>query len=136
MQKNRRVYSSFSRGEVVYVDLGTQPHRKKRRNRTCVVVSSNASNHCRAPQITVCPLTTRIKDKPVHVQIKSDEVNGYHLKQLSDLLAEDIVTVSKDAVRGTVGFIKNDSEVMDKINFALKLHLGMIEPQYKEREVR
>lgn len=76
------------------------------------------------------------KDKPVHVQIKSDEVNGYHLKQLSDLLAEDIVTVSKDAVRGTVGFIKNDSEVMDKINYALKLHLGMIEPQYKEREVR
>jgi hypothetical protein len=46
------------------------------------------------------------------------------------------VTVSKDAVRGTVGFIKNDSEVMDKINYALKLHLGMIEPQYKEREVR
>lgn len=104
--------------------------------RPCVVVSSNASNHCRAPQITVCPLTTRIKDKPVHVQIKSDEVNGYHLKQLSDLLAEDIGTVSKDAVRGTVGFIKNDSEVMDKINYALKLHLGMIEPQYKEREVR
>lgn len=136
MQKNRRVYSSFSRGEIVYVDLGTQPHGVQGGIRPCVVVSSNASNHCRAPQITVCPLTTRIKDKPVHVQIKSDEVNGYHLKQLSDLLAEDIVTVSKDAVRGTVGFIKNDSEVMDKINFALKLHLGMIEPQYKEREVR
>lgn len=136
MQKNRRVYSSFSRGEVVYVDLGTQQHGVQGGIRPCVVVSSNASNHCRAPQITVCPLTTRIKDKPVHVQIKSDEVNGYHLKQLSDLLAEDIVTVSKDAVRGTVGFIKNDSEVMDKINYALKLHLGMIEPQYKEREVR
>lgn len=136
MQKNRRVYSSFSRGEVVYVDLGTQSHGVQGGIRPCVVVSSNASNHCRAPQITVCPLTTRIKDKPVHVQIKSDEVNGYHLKQLSDLLAEDIVTVSKDAVRGTVGFIKNDSEVMDKINYALKLHLGMIEPQYKEREVR
>ena len=132
MQKNRRVYSSFSRGEVVYVDLGTQPYGVQGGIRPCVVVSSNASNHCRAPQITVCPLTTHIKDKPVHVQIKSDEVNGYHLKQLSDLLAEDIVTVSKDAV----GFIKNDSEVMDKINYALKLHLGMIEPQYKEREVR
>ena len=136
MERNKRVYSSFSRGEVVYVDLGPQPHGVQGGIRPCVVVSSNASNHCRAPQITVCPLTTRIKDKPVHVQIKSDEVNGYHLKQLSDLLAEDIVTVSKDAVRGTVGFIKNDSEVMDKINYALKLHLGMIEPQYKEREVR
>ena len=47
MQKNRRVYSSFSRGEVVYVDLGTQPHGVQGGIRPCVVVSSNASNHCR-----------------------------------------------------------------------------------------
>lgn len=136
MERNKKYYSSFRRGEVVYVDLGAQPHGVQGGIRPCVVVSSNASNHCRAPQITVCPLTTRIKEKPVHVQIKAHDVDGYHLKQISDLLAEDIVTVSKEAVRGTVGFIKMDSGIMDRINYALKLHLGMIEPQYKEREVR
>ena len=131
----KKIYSSFKRGEVVYVDFGAQSHGVQGGIRPCIVVSSNAGNHCRAPQITVCPLTTKIKDKPVHVKIESHDVTGYQLKQTSEMLAEDIMTVSKDAVRGKVGFIKEDTDIMKQINHAVMLHLGITE--YKEsKEVK
>ena len=43
--------------------------------------------------------------------------------------------MSKDAVRGKVGFIKEDTDIMKQINHAVMLHLGITE--YKEsKEVK
>lgn len=119
-------YRVYRRGQVVYADLGIKPPGVEGGVRPCVVVSSDESNHCFAPQITVCPLSSKLKEIPVHVKIQPDDVIGYPLKTVSDLLPEDIQTISKAAVRGEAGYLAYDSEVMNQINKALMRQFGLL----------
>ncbi len=133
MKNRKRIYKTYKRGEVVYADLGKQPQGVQGGVRPCVVVSSDASNHYRAPQVTVCPLSSKLKDKIVHVKIMPLDVDGYHLSTESDLLAEDITTIAKETIRGSVGMIDTNSELMRKIDKAMMLHLG-IEKYHKNND--
>ena len=106
--ENKKKYDVFKKGQVIYADFGKKPPGVEGGLRPCVVVSCNESNHSRAPQITVCPLSSKIKKIPVHVVIQPLDVSGYHLRTVSDLLPEDIQTIPKLAVRGTIGFINKN----------------------------
>ncbi len=90
------------------------------------IVSCDASNHEGAPMVTVCPLSSKLKDIPVHVQIKLNDVRGYRLKAISDFLPEDIQTVSKMEIRGKTGYIPVEAEVMEQIDRALIRQLNLI----------
>ena len=124
--EKKRYYKPYKRGQVVYVDFGWQPNGVQGFLRPAVVVSADASNHCRAPQITVCPLSSKLKDIKVHVQIHPLDVNGLHLQKISDFMPEDMQTVPKSSIRGTIGYITVDSKVMDKINKALLTQLDLL----------
>ena len=121
--ENKRKYDVFKKGQVIYADFGKKPPGVEGGLRPCVVVSCNESNHSRAPQITVCPLSSKIKKIPVHVVIQPLDVSGYHLRTVSDLLPEDIQTIPKLAVRGTIGFINKN--VMEEIDRKLAMQLGL-----------
>ena len=124
-------YKPYKKGQVVYVDFGWQPNGVQGFLRPAVVVSADASNHCRAPQITVCPLSSKLKDIKVHVQIHPLDVNGLHLQKISDFMPEDMQTVPKSSIRGTIGYITVDSKVMDKINKALLTQLDLLKTAKK-----
>ena len=121
--ENKKKYDVFKKGQVIYADFGKKPPGVEGGLRPCVVVSCNESNHSRAPQITVCPLSSKIKKIPVHVVIQPLDVSGYHLKTASDMLPEDIQTIPKLAVRGTIGFINKN--VMEEIDRKLAMQLGL-----------
>lgn len=121
--ENKKKYDVFKKGQVIYADFGKKPPGVEGGLRPCVVVSCNESNHSRAPQITVCPLSSKIKKIPVHVVIQPLDVSGYHLRTVSDLLPEDIQTIPKLAVRGTIGFINKN--VMEEIDRKLAMQLGL-----------
>ena len=70
---NRKDYGTYKRGDVVYVDFGSKPHGVEGGIRPGVIVSCDASNHSGAPMVTVCPLSSKLKDIPVHVQIKPED---------------------------------------------------------------
>lgn len=123
---NKKEYKTYKRGQILYVDLGHKPEGVQGGLRPCVVVSNDASNHKYAPQITVCALTTKLKKTPVHVIVKPDDIKGYSLLKDSDFLPEDITTVSKKKVCGTMGYIPRNGELMNKINIALATQLGLI----------
>lgn len=123
--KRKKQYKTYKRGQVLFADLGKRHPGVEGGIRPCVVVSCDESNHSGAPQITVCPLSSKLKNIPVHVQIKPEDVKGYSLRTVSDLLPEDIQTIPKSAVIGEVGYIAADSEVMTKINDALIMQLGV-----------
>lgn len=135
MTRKKR-FKEYKRGQVVYVDFGWKPNGVQGFLRPSVVVSCNGSNHCNAPEITVCPLSTKIKNIKVHVKINPLDVNGFHLNKLSDFMPEQIQTVSKEAVRGTIGYITVESKVMDKIDKALIMQLELLNTAIKmvERE--
>ena len=124
--KDKKKYKAYKRGLVLFADLGKRPPGVEGGIRPCVVVSCDESNHSRAPQITICPLSSKLKNIPVHVQIKPEDVKGYSLKTVSDLLPEDIQTIPKSAVMGELGYIAADSNVMGLINKALIMQLGLL----------
>lgn len=129
--EKKRYYKPYKKGQVVYVDFGWQPNGVQGFLRPAVVVSADASNHCRAPQITVCPLSSKLKDIKVHVQIHPLDVNGLHLQKISDFMPEDMQTVPKSSIRGMIGYITVDSKVMDKINKALLTQLDLLKTAKK-----
>ena len=53
MMKKKNYFREYKRGQVVYVDFGFQPNGVQGFIRPAVVVSCDASNHSRAPQVTV-----------------------------------------------------------------------------------
>lgn len=123
--QNKKKYKVYKKGQVIYVDFGHQPPGVQGGIRPSVVVSRNESNHSFAPQITVCPLSSKLKDKKVHVRLQKNDVNGYHLKSESDILPEDMQTVAKSAVRGAIGYVCE--EKMKELDYALALQLGLLE---------
>ena len=123
--KDKKKYKAYKRGQVLFADLGKRPPGVEGGIRPCVVVSCDESNHSGAPQITVCPLSSKLKNIPVHVQIKPEDVKGYSLRTVSDLLPEDIQTIPKSAVMGELGYIAAGSNVMGLINKALMMQLGL-----------
>ena len=113
------------RGDVIYVDLGQHPKSSVQSGmRPCVVVSNNRNNQY-AKVLSECPCTARVSKKyvPTHVRIEPEEVKGY-FEKTSVLLAEQIVTVDKRKVISKTGHIPEDSELMEKIDAAVRLQLG------------
>ena len=123
---NKKEYKTYKRGQILYVDLGHKPEGVQGGLRPCVVVSNDASNHKYAPQITVCALTTKLKNNPVHVIVKPDDIKGYSLLKESDFLPEDITTVSKNKECVTMGYIHRNAEIMNQINYVLAKQLGLL----------
>ena len=72
----------------------------------------------------MCPFSGKLKENPVHVKVKPSDVQGYFLKE-SDCLAEQIVTIDQKQVVSKVGHIPEDSEIMQKINRAVRMQLGI-----------
>ena len=114
----------IKRGDVIYVDLGQHANSSIQSGlRPCVVLSNNINNRY-STNLCVCPFSGKLKDNPVHVKVKPSDVDGYFLKE-SDCLAEQIVTIDKKQVVSKVGHIPEDSEIMQKINRAVRMQLGM-----------
>lgn len=114
----------IKRGDVIYVDLGQHPDSSIQSGmRPCIVLSNNKSNRY-STNLCVCPFSGKLKDNPVHVKVKPSDVQGYFLKE-SDCLAEQIVTIDKKQVVSKVGHIPEDSEIMQKINRAVCVQLGI-----------
>ena len=114
----------IKRGDVIYVDLGQHANSSIQSGlRPCVVLSNNINNRY-STNLCVCPFSGKLKDNPVHVKVKPSDVDGYFLKE-SDCLAEQIVTIDKKQVASKVGHIPEDSEIMQKINRAVCMQLGM-----------
>lgn len=126
MEKNKRRYRKYNKFDVVYADFGSNPHGVERGIRPAVIVSCNTSNHEGAPQISVVPLSSKLKDIPVHVKIEPSDVRGYRLKSKSDFMPEDTQTLAKGVIRGKTGYIPKDSAIRDEIDRALIMQFDLL----------
>lgn len=125
-KRRKKKRKQYRKGQILIVDFGARPQGVEGFLRPAIVVSCDASNHPGGPQITVCPLSSRLKPKiKVHVAIEPDCVIGKPLRRKSEVLPEDIQTVSKKAVKGYIGYIPNDSELMARIDDAISQQLAL-----------
>ena len=111
MEKNKKVYKKYNKIDVVYADFGHNPHGVESGVRPGIIISCDASNHARAPQVSVVPLSSKIKDIPVHVIVNPSDVRGYNLRKQSDFMPEDAQTLSKGCIRSKSGYIPKHSAV-------------------------
>ena len=92
----------ITRGTIVMVDLPLGNGSVQGGTRPAVVISNDKGNKF-SPVLIVIPLTSRLDKKymPTHHTIEPSIVNG--LTKTSIALAEQIITIGKDAVRNIVG---------------------------------
>ena len=126
MNKNKKRYDKYKKFDVVYADFGRNPHGVQGGIRPGIVVSCDASNHGGAPQISVVPLSSKLKDNPVHVIVEPSEIRGHSLSNRSDFMPEDIQTLNKGCVRFKSGYIPGESEIREAMDRAMIMQLNLL----------
>ena len=70
-------------------------------------------------QVSVVPLSTKLKDIPVHVILNPKDVSGFGISKMSDFMPEDAQTISKSCIRAKSGTVIENSGMREEIDRAL-----------------
>lgn len=122
------------RGDIWFADLGSHPYSSVQAGCRPVIVISNNIGNSHADTVNVLPMTRHLKkpDLPCHTELNPDRITDKHqMLDISMILAEQITTIGKYALRNYVGKIE-DSSVLDRINTAIAVQLGITTANDKE----
>lgn len=114
---------SVKRGDVYYADLNPVVGSEQGGVRPVLVIQNDIGNKY-SPTVIVAAITSKI-DKaklPTHIEIRSDESN---LEKDSVILLEQIRTIDKRRLQRQVAHL--DADIIERVNEALEISLGLIE---------
>lgn len=113
----------IKRGDIFYADLAPHVGSEQGGIRPVLVIQNDIGNKY-SPTVIVAAITSQIgKAKfPTHVEIRAGE---FGLSRDSVILLEQIRTIDKVRLKNKVG--KLSDEVMEKVNQAILISLGLIE---------
>lgn len=121
LQAEEMRLQEVKRGQIVMLDLPTVSGSVQNGLRPCVIISNNKANKF-SPNVIAVPLTSRNKkDMPTHYALQPSKVNG--LKVTSTILAEQILTVSKNAIKKIIGIV--DDQHIDNVNKIIKESISL-----------
>lgn len=111
------------RGEIYYADLSPVVGSEQGGVRPVLIVQNDIGNKY-SPTVIVAAITSQINKAklPTHVELSSSE---YGLPKDSVILLEQIRTIDKKRLREKICTLS--SEVMEKVNEALQISLGLID---------
>ena len=128
-EEEHRPYRTPYRGEVWFAELGNHPGTSVQDGcRPVLIISNDKGNH-HASTIVVLPMTSRMKKYglPSHVELYQDDLSnvdpGRPLEP-SMILAEQVTTIAKSALRSYIGKVTGP-EKLAEINNALRAQLGI-----------
>jgi len=113
----------IKRGDIFYADLSPVIGSEQGGVRPVLVVQNDIGNRY-SPTIIIVAITSQINKAklPTHVEIKCSD---YGLPKDSVLLLEQIRTIDKRRLEEKIGHVTED--IMDKVNEALLVSLGLID---------
>lgn len=113
----------IKRGDIFYADLAPHVGSEQGGIRPVLVIQNDIGNKY-SPTVIVAAITSQIgKAKfPTHVEIRAGE---FGLSRDSVILLEQIRTIDKVRLKNKVG--KLSDEVMEKVNQAILISVGLIE---------
>lgn len=113
----------IKRGDILYADLSPVIGSEQGGVRPVLVVQNDIGNKY-SPTVIVSAITSQINKAklPTHVEINGTE---YGLNKDSVILLEQIRTIDKKRLREKIGHF--DQEMMEKVNEALQISLGLID---------
>ena len=121
LQAEEMRLQEVKRGQIVMLDLPTVSGSVQNGLRPCVIISNNKANKF-SPNVIAVPLTSRNKkDMPTHYALQPSKVNG--LKVTSTILAEQILTVSKNAIKRIIGVVEDQH--IDNVNKIIKESISL-----------
>ena len=109
------------RGEIYYADLSPVVGSEQGGVRPILIIQNDVGNKY-SPTVIVAAITSQINKArlPTHVEITAQD---FGLPKDSVVLLEQIRTIDKKRLREKVG--KFDDEMMEKIDEALKISVGL-----------
>ncbi len=114
---------SVRRGDIFYADLSPVVGSEQGGIRPVLILQNDIGNK-HSPTVIIAAITSQInKSKlPTHLSIRADQ---FGIAKDSVVLLEQLRTIDKKRLREKVCHI--DSENMKKVDYALKISLGLID---------
>lgn len=114
----------MKRGEIYFANLDPTIGSETQKKRPVLIVSNNANNKI-ATTVTIVPITSNIKAiYPFEVLLKQD-LTG--LQKDSKAQCHQIRTISKLRITQIKPTGQIPNNIMRQVNYALKLHLDLLE---------
>ncbi len=112
----------MKRGDIYYANLSPTVGSEMDKRRPVIIVSNDTNNRV-ATTVTILPITSNVsRVYPFEVLLNSDDSG---LPKPSKVQAQQVRTISKQRIEGEpVGTLSE--ELMQLVDAALKLHLGLI----------
>ena len=115
------------RGDIWFARLGTHPNSSVQGGTRPVIIISNDLGNEHADTVNVVPMTRHLKkpELPCHTPLSPGSITDSRQPlELSMVLAEQLTTVSKNALRYYAGHISDD-EAMNRIETAVIAQLSL-----------
>lgn len=111
------------RGDVYFADLSPVVGSEQGGVRPVLILQNDIGNRF-SPTVIVAAITAQIQKAklPTHVEI---DAKRYGLERDSVILLEQIRTIDKQRLTDKIMHL--DEEVMEKIDYALQISLGLVE---------
>ncbi|KAA9017103.1 type II toxin-antitoxin system endoribonuclease NdoA [Niallia endozanthoxylica] len=111
------------RGDVYFADLSPVVGSEQGGVRPVLVIQNDIGNRF-SPTVIIAAITAQIQKAklPTHVEI---DAKRYGFERDSVILLEQIRTIDKQRLTDKITHL--DDEMMDKVNEALQISLGLIE---------
>ena len=119
--------SKPQRGEVWFADLGNHQNSSVQGGVRPVIIVSNNIGNVYADTVNIVPMTRHQKKValPCHIQISPYKIaDKQQMLNVSMVLAEQLTTISKYALRSYAGHIA-DENAMHRIEAAVTAQLGL-----------
>lgn len=113
---------AIKRGDVFFADLSPVIGSEQGGTRPVLVIQNDIGNRF-SPTVIVAAITAQIQKAklPTHVEI---DAKKYHFERDSVILLEQIRTIDKS--RLTDKITQLDEELMDKVDTALEVSMGLL----------
>ena len=111
------------RGDIYYADLSPVVGSEQGGIRPVLIIQNDTGNK-HSPTVIVAAITAQINKAklPTHVEIGAEQ---FGMSKDSVVLLEQIKTIDKKRLRSRVGRV--DKSLMDKVDAALSLSVGIVE---------
>ncbi len=114
---------NVKRGDIYYADLSPVIGSEQGGVRPVLIIQNDIGNRY-SPTVIIAAITSQINKAklPTHIEIIATD---YGLPKDSVILLEQIRTIDKRRLEEKIGHI--DDEMMEKVNDALMISLGLID---------
>jgi len=109
-----------SRGEVWLVELGNNPGMEQGKRRPALVISVDRFNHSGIGLVVIVPITSTIRDIPMHIEVFPPEGG---LKHHSCIQCDQPRCVSRVRLARRVGAVR--AETMEQVEDRLRILMDL-----------